>query len=82
MMDKRGCKHLDYTEGKYTDCKIIEQDGYRWWERGPVWTEGPLNEGNSKNVQFCGKGRGRINGIFQCINPGEMGCFEPHEEKV
>ena len=79
-MDKRGCKHLDY-ETKYTDCKIIERDGYRWWERGSTWTEGPGNEGNPQNVQFCGKGRGRINSISQCINPGEMGCFEPHDEK-
>ncbi len=78
-MDKRGCKHLDY-ESKYIDCEITEQDGYRWWKRGPAWTGGAGNEGNPVNVQFCGKGKGRINGIFQCINPGEMHCFKPHEE--
>jgi hypothetical protein len=77
-MDKRGCKHLDY-DGKYIGCKLVERDGYRWWERSAMWTEGPGNEGNAKNVQFCKK-RGRIPGIAQCINPGEMSCFEPQEE--
>ena len=66
---KKGCKHLDYSDN-YINCKIIERDGYKWWLR--------LNahEGAPVNVQFCGKGRGRINGIFQCINKGEMSCFE------
>jgi hypothetical protein len=77
------CKHLDYTEGKYTDCKILEFEGFscrvRCWERGPAWTEGPGNEGNPKRVQFCAAGRGRIKGIFRCYNPGEMGCYEPEE---
>ena len=52
----KACKHLDYTEGRYRDCKIIEIDGFpcpvKYWERGPVWTEGAGNEGNTKNVQF------------------------------
>lgn len=73
------CKHLDY-DGEYMDCKIIEISGFpcrmRYWERGPVWTEGPGNEGNPKDVQFCGKGRGRINSVFACYNPGEMNCHE------
>jgi hypothetical protein len=73
------CKYLDFTEGKYTDCKIVELTDFscrvRYWERGPIWTEGPGNEGNPKKVQFCGQGRGRINGIFQCYNPDEMGCY-------
>ena len=72
------CKHLDY-EGEYIDCKIVEIPGFscraRYWERGPSWTEGPMNEGNPKRVQFCSQ-RGRINGIFQCYNPGEMPCYE------
>jgi len=75
----RPCKHLDY-ETKYTDCKIVELEGFdcpvRYWERGPIWTEGPGNEGNPKKVQFCGKGRGRINGIFQCYSQSGMGCYE------
>ena len=71
-----GCKHLDY-ETEYTDCKIvtIEPEGWKYWERGPTWAASPGNEGDPKNVQFC-KLRGRINEIFGCINPGEMGCFE------
>ncbi len=75
-----GCKQLDY-ETDYTDCEliIIGPEGWKYWKRGAVWTEGPGNEGNPKNVQFC-KGRGRINGIFQCINPGEMGCYESQKE--
>ncbi len=77
-----GCKHLDYKK-EYTDCKIvtIEPEGWKYWERGPTWTEGEGNEGNPKNVQFCGQGRGRINGIFACINPGEMGCFEAQKKE-
>ena len=74
------CKYLDYSEGKYTDCKIIEVPGFscrvRYWERGASWTEGEGNEGNPEKVQFCGKGRGRINSIFQCYNKGEMPCYE------
>ena len=71
------CKHLDFTEGKYTDCTIEQIDGFpcqvRYWKRGERWTDG----GNPQKVQFCGAGRGRINGIFQCYNPGEMHCYEP-----
>ena len=78
MIDKRGCKHLDY-ETEYVDCKIIECDGYKWWKRGVRWPEDKQNEDNPIDVQFCKK-RSRINGIFQCINPGEMSCFEPWEE--
>ena len=68
-----GCKHLDY-ETHYSGCELItiEPEGWKYWKRGKVWTEG----GNPEKVQFC-KNRGRINGIFQCINPDEMHCFEP-----
>ncbi len=79
-MNHLGCKHLDYTT-EFTDCKLITSpEGWKWWKRGKTWTEGALNDGNPVNVQFCGKGRGRINGIFQCINVGEMSCFEAQEE--
>ena len=83
----KACKHLDYDETKYTnDIKIVEVPGFscrvRYWERGPVWTEGLGNEGNPKKVQFCGQGRGRINGVFQCYNPGEMQCHETEEKAV
>ena len=76
------CKHLDYDEKHYPRCKIVELKGdlpcrVRYWERGPIWTEGPQNEGNPKNVQFCGKGRGRINSILDCYEPSdEMPCYE------
>lgn len=75
------CKHLDFTEGKFTDCEIKTCEPHfpnvRYWRRGETWTAG----GNPENVQFCGKGKGRINGIFQCYNPGEMGCYEPAESE-
>lgn len=71
-MSHIGCKHLDY-ETNYENCKIvtIKPEGWKYWERGKKWTEGS----NPKDVQFCKK-RGRINSIFQCINPGEMSCYE------
>ena len=70
------CEHLDYTEGKYADCEIVELPDFpcrvRYWKRGETWTDGG---NNPEKVQFCGLGRGRINGIFQCYNPGEMSCY-------
>ncbi len=73
-----GCKHLDYSS-EYEDCKVVHECrmGGRvlYWERGPRWTDG----GNPIKVQFCGQGRGRINGIFQCYNPGEMACYQAQE---
>ena len=69
----KGCKRLDYDEKKYPACKLIKKDIGWWWERQNII------EGDPINVQFCGQGRGRINGIFQCINNGEMPCFEAQE---
>lgn len=74
-----GCKHLDYDE-HFTDCEIVslEDQGFpdvRYWKRGPSWIGGKLNEGNPEKVQFC-KLRGRIKGIFQCYNAGELSCYE------
>lgn len=70
------CKHLDYTEGKYTDCTIETCAPHfpevRYWKRGEQWTAG----GYPQQVQFCGLGRGRINSVFACYN-GEMSCYEP-----
>ena len=76
-MDRIGCKHLDYEEGKYTDCTIdITTDGVRFWRRGPRWT----NDGNNPVfVQFC-KLRGRINSIYDCYESGPMGCYEAPDE--
>jgi hypothetical protein len=49
----------------------------RYWHRGPTWTDnGPGEKPNPADVQFC-KLRGRITGIFQCYNPGELPCYRP-----
>ncbi len=75
MNDLRPCRHLDHDESKYGETCIlhtIEDSGIKYWERKFV----PY-EGAPKNVQFCGEGRGRINGIFNCYNPGEMLCYKP-----
>ncbi len=84
----KACKHLDYTEGKYgpdillCDLKAEGFPGVRFWLRGPIWTEnGPGEKSNPSKVQFCALGRGRINGIFQCYQPGEMPCYEPETEE-
>lgn len=73
------CRHLDY-DGEYTDCTIETCAPYypnvRFWRRGETWT----GNGEPVKVQFCGAGRGRINGIFQCYQPGEMGCYAPGSE--
>jgi hypothetical protein len=74
MEDKiKGCKNLDYREDQYPSCKLIKTDIGWWWERQEL-----QNESDPKKVQFC-KLRGRINGIFCCINKGEMNCFEDRE---
>jgi len=62
-MNHIGCKHLDYTSS-YADCEIVKIEGMgQYWKRNNL----PF-EGAPSKVQFCGQGRGRINGIFQCIN--------------
>ena len=77
------CKHLDFDELKYGDgCTLMTIEGFscevRHWRRNVV----PY-EGAPVNVQFCAQGRGRINGIFQCYNAGEMPCYvvDPTEEE-
>jgi len=76
----QACKHLDHEEGKFTNCELVQIGGFsvpvKHWKREKVWTDnGPGQDPNPANVQFC-KLRGRIKGIFQCYNPGEMGCYE------
>ena len=77
------CKYLDYAEGKYTDCQIKTLAPHypqvRFWQRGERWTAGPSagSPPGPRDVQFCGQGRGRINGILQCYLPGEMSCYRP-----
>ena len=70
------CKHLDY-DGDYTDCTVETAAPHyphvRFWRRGPLWT----GSGEPVRVQFCGAGRGRINSVLACYQPGEMPCYEP-----
>ena len=73
------CKHLDYTEGKFTDCEIATAAPHfpdvRYWIRGERWTNnGPNEPPNPRNVQFCTR-YGRINEVFGCY--GERSCYEP-----
>ena len=70
----KACIHLDFNEEKYPDCELVTIKSFpacevKHWHR-PYATE-------NKNCQFCvdGLGRGRINGIFQCYNEGEMPCY-------
>lgn len=70
------CKHLDHDKEKYPSCELIEVKGFSC----PVFhfrREAPY-KGAATDVQFCGEGRGRIAGIFQCYNPNEMSC---HSER-
>lgn len=71
----QACKHLDHSDTYAESCELVEITGFavpvKHWRRKSV----PY-EGAAVNVQFCGQGRGRINGIFQCYNPGEMHCYE------
>jgi len=86
-MSMAPCKHLDHRECIYgPDIELIEiKVGHfpcqvKHWRRGKTWTDnGPGEKPNPANVQFCGAGRGRINGIFQCYNEGEMSCYERAE---
>ena len=72
------CKHLDHDPAHYPTCELVTvQSGpleVKYWYRREV----PYEDAPRK-VQFCGQGRGRINGIFQCYNPGEMHCYQPSE---
>ena len=72
------CKYLDYDEKNYTTAKLVTIDEFsskvKYWERKDP-------SGNIQKVQFC-KLRGRIKGIFQCYNEGEMNCYEPVEDNA
>jgi hypothetical protein len=77
----RGCKYLDHDESHYPRCKLITlDDDVKYWDRfeGGFVTQTDLDRfpQTATKVQFCGKGKGRINGIFQCYNPAEMSCYE------
>lgn len=82
----KACKHLDYSEERYGEsCVLRTLDGFscpvKYWERSDAFVRTPDGQpDNPRNVQFCAQGRGRINGIFQCYNPGEMSCFDGEDE--
>ena len=85
----KACKHLDYDEKKYPKCKLKIINDFevpvKYWDRfeGGFISKEELREypNTPIKVQFCGLGRGRINGIFQCYNPGEMSCYKPKKGK-
>lgn len=84
MSELKPCKHLDYSDSYGPDIELETLAPHyplvRYWRRGGRWTNnGPGQKPNPADVQFCGKGRGRINGIFQCYQAGEMYCYEPEE---
>lgn len=78
------CKHLDYSSTSGPDI-VLETCAphypeVRFWRRSKMCTDNELHvKPNLEKMQFCGKGYGRINGIFQCYIPGEMPCYEPEE---
>lgn len=83
------CRHLDYTEGKYGPDITLQTAAphfpeVRFWLRGQTWTDnGPGEKPNPAKVQFCGAGRGRINGVFECYEmPGPMHCYESVDKPV
>lgn len=77
------CKHLDYDREKHDDCEIDEMFIFscrvRYWKWWPMLAADQTAKDPVRS-QFCGAGRGRISGIFQCYHPDEMSCHEPEEE--
>jgi len=71
-MDMIPCINLDYEE-KYHNCEIKTCAPY--FPDVLYWQRNSAGEGNPVKVQFCKK-RGRINGVFDCYNVGEMSCHE------
>lgn len=80
------CKHLDHNPENYPSCEFVTLTDFSclvsFFQRTDYLPGGPLHyDGAPVKVQFCGKGKGRINGIFQCYNPGEMSCYEPEQDQ-
>jgi hypothetical protein len=75
------CKHLDYDESRHPECRIATVAPHfpnvRYWARPDHMVDNGPGQKPNRYVQFCGQGRGRINGIFQCYEAGEMHCYEP-----
>lgn len=79
-MKYKGCRHLDYNSEMDPRIKLCSLEEYEcpkvwYWDRREI-----APAGSQKEVQYC-RLRGRINGIFQCVNPGELPCFEAQEEE-
>ena len=80
------CKHLDYREGVYGPGITLETAAphfpeVRFWRRDATWTDnGPSQTPNPSKVQFCLL-KGRINGVFQCYNTGELPCYEVEQDQ-
>lgn len=75
------CRHLDHS-GDYPGCTLRtaapQFPDVLYWERGDALCEGGKLP---RNVQFCGKGRGRTNAIFDCYEaPGPANCYQPEDE--
>ena len=73
------CKHLDYSEEYAIGGQCILKTCAPHYPDVKFWYRENLSyKGAPQNVQFCGAGRGRINGIFDCYgSPGPMSCYEP-----
>ena len=68
------CKHLNYEEDKVDLrfnklCELPEYPIVKYWERRDIISE------TVYPVQYC-RLRGRVKGIFQCYNEGELSCHE------
>ena len=76
-----GCIHLDYDEEKYSGCTLRDCASkglpeVKYFERPSTY------EGCPTNVQFCGKGKGRINSILDCYKEGALPCYEkPNQDQ-
>ncbi len=72
------CRHLDYNEEKHPNCELKTCEPHfpnvKYFEREVLF------EGAPTKVQFCGKGKGRINSVFECYE-GCMSCYEPKLDK-
>lgn len=74
----KACKHLDYDQDRYPSCEL--QTLGPPYEHVKFWKRDEFYPGCPTRVQFCAKGRGRINSILDCYEaPGPMGCYEPEE---
>ena len=64
------CSDLDHNPGRYPSCtlKTVPGTDIQYFQRPPQ------DYDITRDVQFCGKGRGRINSILNCYD-GSMHCY-------